>query len=38
MFTDIISREPQAYKYGCWLASQSEDKDTKILICLRVVI
>lgn len=38
MFTDIILREPHAYKCGLWLASLSEDKDIKILICLRIVI
>lgn len=35
MFTDILLREPQAYKCGLCLASLSEDKDIKILICLR---
>lgn len=38
MFTDIILREPQAYKCGLWLGSLSEDRYIKILICLRVVI
>lgn len=38
MFTDKSLREPQAYKCGLWLASLSEDKAIKILICLRVVI